>query len=297
MNRVSQSNAAKYTRYEFEPYLYVSYRIIKNMGVRYTLTHTAQRPELSQISNASYVIDDLRMRRGNPLLRTGSSINNTLRWQYSLPVAEINLTLEHSYNPKYISEETILENGKFIQMPFNMRYNHAFYNELEISTGLSEIVSLSYTLGFNRFINKGETYRHYYGKWYHRLNASVNLKGWLLNATVWSHNNDFYGETLFTSGRGIFFNLMKSWFDGRLTTALMLYNPFSNYSKQGTVSHSSIAPYAHWLYYNDIHRRLDFSITYRFNYGRKPLTDINTGTTVNSNTGIMHSGKSTENKN
>ncbi|MDR1553040.1 MAG: TonB-dependent receptor family protein [Prevotellaceae bacterium] len=291
LNRVSQKNENKYTRYEFAPLLRVAYQIKDDMWIDYRIIYAQHRPSLSDMSNSVQSIDDLQSRRGNPLLKTGNSIDQTLTGYFSVLNWDVTFTFEHLYNPKYIVEETFIENNKFVRIPVNMKYNHAFYNECEISTELFGFIEFSYTLGFNRFINKGETYKHYYGKWYNRLTGTLNMAGWRLDAMIWNHNNDFYGENLWTSGRGMVFTLLRTWFNGSLTTSLACYNPFSNYTKQGTVNYSNIAPYSNWTYSNTTHRLVQFGLSYRFNYGRNPVSDVSTRSNVKSDSGIINSNK------
>ena len=297
MNNTSQENVNDYTRYEFQPRAYIAYKFTKDSWITYNLTNVPRRPALSQISNVEQIIDDLQVRRGNPFLKTPNSINQTLNiYFYNFFGGQIVFTSAYDYNPKYIAEETFIDNNKFVRMPFNMKYNHAFYNECEISEDAG-FIDISYAFGYSRYINKSETYRHYYGKWHYRLNASLTLFNWRLNATIWNHNNAFYGETMYTSGRAMYFTLMRTWLKGNLTTALTCINPFSDYSKEGNVNHSAVAPYSNWSYKNHIHRLLMFNVSYRFNYGRNPVTNVSTSSNVNTDSGIVKDNKKVETKN
>lgn len=179
-------------------------------------------------------------------------------------------------------------------MPSNFDYVMALKSGVETSASVFRWLSGSVAFGYNRYQSKsaayGDLYR--YGKMWVRVNVSANWKNWLLSYVVWTHNNDFYGQTLGTSGRSMVFTLSRTWLKGKLSTSVSAYNPFAkNFSKQGTVNRSSIAPYSNWTRYDYGFRALTLNMSYNFSLGRKPSGE-RIGTNVKTNTGIINSNKS-----
>ena len=87
---------------------------------------------------------------------------------------------------------------------------------------------------------------------------------------MWTHNNDFYGQVLETSGRSMSFSLQRIWLDGHLSTSLRIQNPFSrSYSRQGVVNYSSVAPYSNWTRMDYSFRMITLGVSYKFGVGRK----------------------------
>ncbi|MDR1553177.1 MAG: outer membrane beta-barrel family protein [Prevotellaceae bacterium] len=202
----------------------------------------------------------------------------------------------YNFTKNDIFEETYLENNTVVRMPANVNNINALKTGLEISPDLFDWLSMSLAFGYNRYENKSDSYNHTYNNLWMRLNTSLTWKRWTFSTVMFTHINEFYGETLWTSGRSIYLTLLRTWLDGRLSTALTLYQPFSkNYSKQGVINYSKIAPYANWIYYTGAFRTLMLNVSYKFNFGRNSSSD-NIKTGISSETGTISSDKSAEKK-
>jgi hypothetical protein len=289
------SDSYKYVRFEFNPSLSGRYVFNERNYIGFNMSYGLARPNVADLSTATQIIDEIQVRRGNPGLKTGYSVYPGFNGNIGLGKFDINWFAYYGFEKNDIWEETYLENNTVVRMPNNIKKGTSLKTQLEISPDLFDWLSMSVAFGYNRYESAGNDYNHTYNNLWLRFNASVNWKRWTLSSVLWTHNNDFYGENLWTSGRAIYLTLLRTWLDGKLSTSLELFNPFKNYSKQGTVNYSKIAPYENWLYYTGYYRALTLHISYKFNFGRKASSDsVKTG--VNAEKGIINSNKSAEQK-
>ncbi|MDR1198715.1 MAG: TonB-dependent receptor family protein [Prevotellaceae bacterium] len=295
-NRTDISDSYGYVRFEFNPDISGRYVFNDRNYIGFGFSFYTVRPRIADLSTATQIIDEIQVRRGNPKLKSGYGLGPDLNGNIGLWKFDINWYAYYEFNKNSIWEETYLENNTVVRMPHNMNNLHALKTGLEISPDLFDWLSMSVAFGYNRYDNQGNNYNHTYNNLWMRLNTSVSWKRWTFSTDMWTHNNDFYGEILGTSGRSISLTLLRTWFDGKLSTAIEISEPFSkNYSKQGIINYSKIAPYENWMYYNYDFRMLTFRISYKFNFGRKS-SDTNIQTGVNAEKGIINSDKSAEQK-
>ena len=286
----------KYTRIAFDPYLSGRYVFNDRNYIELSMGFGFERPSIADLSDATQIIDDVQSRKGNPSLKTGYSLYPGLNGNIGIGKFDISWYSNWNFDKNSIWEETYLENNTVVRMPDNVRSINSCKNECEITPDLFDWLSMSLAFGYNRYENKGYNYSYTYNNLYLRFNASVNWKRWTLSSVVWTHNNESYGENIWTSGRFIILTLLRTWFDSKLSTSLTMYNPFSNnYSKQGIINYSKIAPYENWMHYNASFRLLILNVSYKFNFGRKSSSD-NVKTGVRAETGTVSRDKSAEQK-
>lgn len=251
-------------------------------------------PSVEDLSTATQVIDEIQVRKGNPGLKKGHTVSCHLNGGFGTGNFDFYAYAYCEYSKNSIWEETFLDGNTVIRMPNNFDYIMTFKSGVEASGKIFKWLSGNVASGYNRYQSKSAEYgkTHKYGKLWIRANIAATWKRWLLSYIVWTHNNDFYGETLGTSGRSMAFTLSRTWLKGSLSTAISLYNPFAkNFSRQGTVNYSSVAPYSNWTRYDYVFRALTLNISYNFNFGRKSSNE-RIGTNVKTNTGIINSNKS-----
>jgi hypothetical protein len=295
-NHTDISDEYKYTRFEFSPYLTGRYVFNDRNYIGFYFSANSIRPSVADLSTATQIIDEIQVRRGNPNLKTGYDLTPGFNGNIGIGKFDISWSAYYSFAKNDAWEETYLENNTVVRMPNNIKNIHVYSTNFEISPDLFEWLSMSVALGYNRYENKGSDYSHIYNNLWLRFNASVNWKRWTLSSVMWTHNNDFYGESMGTSGRAIYLTLLRTWLDSKLSTSLTMYNPFSkNYAKQGVINYSKIAPYENWMYYTGGFRMLMFNVSYRFNFGRKSSSD-NIKTGVSTETGTISGEKSAKTK-
>ena len=271
----------KKTHRVFEPKVSVdlSYLLNSKGTINCNLGLKSLRPAPEDLSAATQVIDNIQIRKGNPNLKNGYALNTDLGMSIDFNIIELNVysNSEIAYNA--IQEHTFLDNdnNKIIRMANNYKYVIALKNGLELSTHRFNFMRASLGIGYNWFKSKtdfGKTY--YYGKPWLRTSVDFYLKKWIFNCSLWTHNNDFYGEVLETSGRMISFVLSRTWLNGKLSTSLKYDNPImKNYAKQGVINKSVIAPYENWTFSKYSNNMITLNLSYKFNIGRKSKTPKN----------------------
>ncbi len=231
------------------------------------------RPLPEDLSPASQVIDSYQIRRGNPSLKTGYAVNMDVEFSMDFGFFELNAYSNNEIAYKSIQEQTFLNDNKVIRMADNCKYVVALKNGIELSTQFPSFMRASLGIGYNWFKSKTDVGKiYYYGKPWFRTSVDFYIKKWMFNCSFWTHNNDFYGEVLETSGRALSFVLMKSWLDGKLSTSLRYDNPLKSYAKQGVVNKSMIAPYENWTFSRYTTNMISLNLSYKFTIGRKHRT-------------------------
>ena len=157
-------------------------------------------------------------------------------------------------------------------MPNNFDYINALKSGIEISAEPWEWLSATIAAGYNHFSSKSSdtNFRQNYGKIWFRANLNARYNGWIMSYNIWTHNNDFYGQVLETSGRSMSFSLQRVWLGGRMSASLRLQNPVSkSFSYQDVINYSPIAPYKNHTRSDYSFRMVTLSIAYKFSTGRK----------------------------
>ena len=204
--------------------------------------------------------------------------------------------INYGYSKNNIQEETFLEGNTVVRMPSNFKYVKVLKAGIDISADVAEWLSATIAFGNNWFASRSKStgIKYDYNKMWIRADVSLMWKKWKLTYNVWTHNNDFYGQVLETSGRAMSFSLSRVWMNNRLSTSLRLQNPFSrNFSKQGVVNYSDVAPYENWNRSDYGFRMLTLNVVYKFNIGRKS-SESNIVTDVEPQNNIVSSRKSAE---
>lgn len=296
LNHTNIKGVYKYTRFEPRFSLSGRYRFDDSNYAGVSLNYTRTRPEAGDLSPVTQVIDDMQIRRGNPDLKRGYSMGCDLDGNFTIGKFEFYPYINCYYSQNEIQEETFLEGNTVVRMPSNFKYVKVLKAGIDISADVAEWLSATIAFGNNWFASKSKStgIKYDYNKMWIRADVSLMWKKWMLTYNVWTHNNDFYGQVLETSGRAMSFSLSRVWMNNRLSTSLRLQNPFSrNFSKQGVVNYSDVAPYENWNRSDYGFRMLTLNVVYKFNIGRKS-SESNIVTDVEPQNNIVSSRKSAE---
>lgn len=230
------------------------------------------RPEAADLSTARQQIDEYQIRSGNPELKSGYAVGIDLDGNIGWGIFDINPYVSYEHSDNNIQEETFLAGSMIMRMPENFKYVNALKSGVEVSVEPTDWITLVVASGYNRFSSRSRQtgLRYHYGKMWLRTNINARWNRWMLSCNMWTHNNDFYGQVLETSGRSMSFSLQRIWLDGHLSTSLRIQNPFSrSYSRQGVVNYSSVAPYSNWTRMDYSFRMITLGVSYKFGVGRK----------------------------
>lgn len=229
-------------------------------------------------------------RRGNTKLKNGHSFQSELTSGFSaLNHLNFYIFTTYNYNNNAVRESAIAENDHIVRLPMNFD-RHIWKYGAEISLFNINHVYGSFAIGQNRFWSKLKTTgdKFHYVDSYMRLNGTVEIGAWDVSVSWWDHNNDFDGETVFSSGRGLYFTVERAWLDGNLSTSLTLSNPFkTNYGREYTKNHSKAAPYTYKMRYPYSHNLLDLTVVFKFAFGKR-VSDEKIATGINASSGALN---------
>lgn len=272
LNHTNIADNYKYTRVEPKFSMKAKYLFNNRCYIGGTLGHIPTRPQISDLSSAQQQIDEFQIRCGNPELRKGYATGLDLEGNIGIGIFDFSTYISFEHACRNIQEETFLKNNIIVRMPNNYDYVNALKSGIEISAEPWEWLTATFAIGYNRFSSKSNNtnFKQEYGKIWLRTNLNARWNGWVLSYNMWTHNNDFYGQILETSGRSMSFSLQRIWANGRLSTSLRLQNPFSkSFSYQEVVNYSPIAPYKSRTGADYNFRMLTLSVAYKLNTGRK----------------------------
>jgi hypothetical protein len=269
-------------RYVFNSRNYIAYRftLFKNL------------PQMYALSSATQIIDDIQRRRGNPNLKSGLIFDPRLNGNIGVGKFDINWNARYSFYKDWVGEQTYLENGFIVRMPVNMENIHMYITNCEISPDLFDWLSLSLGLNYDIYVNDRKYYKRIYDNFHISFDATATWNKWSFSTVIWTPKRVLLGENLWKQEPAVYFTLLRTWFDGKLSTSLTVYNPIKKYYfKENNINYSALAPYENELYYNSSYQMLMFNISYKFNVGRKS-SSTSVKTNFEAETGIISSSKS-----
>jgi hypothetical protein len=180
-----------------------------------------------------------------------------------------------------------LENNIIVRKFENFRTINKVNLSCEISPDLFDWLSLSLGFNYDVFINDDGNYHRSHNDFHTSCDATVTLGKWSFSTIFWSPSKYLYGKDFGQVEPCLYFSLLRTWFKGKLSTALTLYNPIKkDYFKESDISYSEIAPYKNYIYYNSLSKMLMFNISYKFDVGRKSSSS-SVKTNINAEKGIM----------
>lgn len=272
LNHTRASDEYKSTKIEPKFSFQAKYLFNERSYISGTAGFIPTRPEAADLSTARQQIDEYQIRSGNPELKSGYAVGIDLDGNIGWGIFDINPYVSYEHSDNNIQEGTFLASSMIMRMPENFKYVNALKSGVEVSVEPTDWITLVVASGYNRFSSRSRQtgLRYHYGKMWLRTNINARWNRWMLSCNMWTHNNDFYGQVLETSGRSMSFSLQRVWLDGHLSTSLRIQNPFSrSYSRQGVVNYSSVAPYSNWTRMDYSFRMVTLGVSYKFGVGRK----------------------------
>ena len=266
----TQQDNNTYHKFIFYPKAKLGYTFSDKASIRLSSELYYNTPSLSDLSNVEQIIDSLQIRRGNPNLKVSHAWSNSLyaQWHNGLLSSGINLFYMYQGNP--IMEETLRENNKFIRTTLNQQNWQKVNSEINLQFGpIKDIVNFNFTGGMSYFDSKGTDYHHTYTNWYYRAGASVVYKNFTSSFEIYSHQNDFYGETL-TYGENIHMLSLK-YKHKDMSFGITTFNPFAgrNSYNRPTKNWNKYAPSYNTWYLRESSRLVVATFSWNISFGRK----------------------------
>ncbi|MDR2651626.1 MAG: outer membrane beta-barrel family protein, partial [Prevotellaceae bacterium] len=275
------------TEYSIEPTIDGRYLFNDRNYIGFRLNMFKNLPQLYHLTDATQVIDEFQVRRGNPSLKSGLIFDPVLNGNLGIGKFDISWNAKYSLYKDWINEETYLENNIIVRKFENFGTINIFKLNCEISPDLFDWLSLSLGFNYDISVNDDENYHRSYNNFHTSLDATATLGKWSFSTIFWSPNKYLYGKDFGQVEPGLYFSLLRTWFNGKLSTAITFYNPIKkDYFKESDISYSEIAPYKNYLYYNSLNKMLMFNISYKFDVGRKSSSS-SIKTNVNVEKGII----------
>lgn len=270
----------------FRPTLNVAYNINDNASIRYNGHMSTYAPSLSDMNDVQQEIDSLKIRQGNPNLKTTRYIFNSITGGYKLGMFNFDLYTFYRYNHKPVMDKTFIEDGKFILTKENQKGYHRIKAQIEVKAELiKDHLTVGYTQGFNRYIVKGDEFTHTQSNWYGQYNLSANYKCWNLDIFGYTYNKYMESETLY-SGEA-WNSISISYKQPKYTIGLSANNLFANEYKQTTRDFSTLTPSFSKRYTSNLSPLIGVKFTYNFNFGREVKSGNQRLNNSDSDSGIM----------
>ena len=260
----------KHTYYTFTPVLRLNGTPHKNGWMQYSFSITPNIPSLSSLTDVEQWVDTIQIQRGNPNLRTYRTYEQYVMYTYTHKYFMWLARLAYTYHDNPIMEEFWVENNKLIRTEQNQRnvQELSFYSSLS-SRNLKWgdwMLNLQVYGGTGPAWSKGHAYS------YKRIismigtNSSLFYKQFGFNFDYRVGGGRLWGETFSRPENRCYMSLFYN--NENLSAAITMTYPFSKY-KTGSERLSEIAPMTQWSYDKEAQRKLTFSISYRFDFGKK----------------------------
>jgi len=285
----SQGNESQ-TKFLLQPSVRVNYTPSDNAYVRYRFNLWSHIPSLGELNNVQQDIDSLQIRRGNPYLKSGYSLNNQLTAGYNKGIFGVDLYIQHTYRNKPVMESIYFEDGKFVRTSENQKGHH--HLNLEATFKIKpwkEYLSVSLTPGINRYISEGNDYLHTYTNKYIRGQVDLMYKEWVLSfmgATNWDW---FFGESM-NEGEKLY-TLAIGYNQPKWSIMFGGFNPFGGDYKRYEENWSKLVPSRNEIFTNDIKQMFFVKASINIDFGRQFKSSNRRLNNEDSDAGIMSGAK------
>lgn len=263
-----QTGEDSYTHYTFRPKVTLQYNFSGNTFLRLKGEVSSSSPSLSSLSAVNQYIDTLQIRRGNPSLKPAVNYITNMQFRWKKGIYGINLDASYTYIHKPIMEETLREDGMFVNTYDNHKNWQKLNSSLTLNVGpIKDILTLSLTGGVNRYISNGNTYTHTLTNFYYRAQLMARYKKVMGIFQSGSPYDGLWGESVNGGERIHLF--MLSYNTGKFSVGAGMMLPFSDHYKRFGENRNIYSPAKVHTYANNFSRMALLKFSWNFNYGRK----------------------------
>lgn len=263
-----QEGKEDYTHYTFRPKMTLQYNFSPRMFARLKSEVYSTPPSLSRLSAVDQYIDTLQVMRGNPELKPNLNYATSFLLSWRKGGYGINLNTYYNYCPNPIMEETIRENGLFVQTYNNQKSWQKLNSELTLNGDIiKSYLSVSVTGGVNRYISKGNMYTHTNTNFYYRAQLMARYKKLMGIFQANSAYDHLAGESL-NGGENIHLAMLM-YNGGRFNIGAGIMLPFSNQYKREHEGRNEYSPSKMNMYSNNFSQMVLLKFSWNFSYGRK----------------------------
>lgn len=197
VSRLDYAQKELHTRkYAFQPSVRLSFDPDDRSYLRYGAELRTHIPALSAMNDVEQEIDAGQVRRGNPALKPFRTLEQTLSAGIAGDLLGVDLSVGYRHEFRPIMETVGYEEGRFVRMSGNQRSFRKLSAEATVVLRpWGDRLSISLTPEVNRYISRGNSYRHTCTIPNLRLDVDLCIGCWLLGYnTLTGYANYLYGE-------------------------------------------------------------------------------------------------------
>lgn len=253
--------------WSLRPRLSASYRLSGSSQFRLSLTSRTSAPSPSQTDGNMQQIDGFQYQTGNPDLRSYTTYNVKMQYNFTFPRVSGQLEGRWSRAPHAIAPYLHWEGERLISTFENSRGHTSW--QLSLSPQVEIIPDVLIAKGTLRFYNArsaGTDYRHSFSCWSGDVGLTAIYRGVTLSATYDVSPSILWGETVSRNERTSTVMLGYRW--KGFTFAGGMFMPFNRYS-MGSESLNRYNSNRNTLRSRGFDRMPVVQIAYNFNWGRQ----------------------------
>lgn len=278
-------------KYALQPSVRVTYNPNKDFYFRYNAKLKNNTPAIAYLNDIEQPIDMLQVRRGNPGLKSFSSINQAFNAGFNKGIYGIDALVTYDYENKPIMESVVYEDGLFVRTYENQK---SFQNlGVEVAFKLKpwkDHITLSVIPTLNRYISKGNDYLHTYTMTSVRFNIDASYKNWIANfTTITPPNRLVYGEQLMKGD--LMHTLMAGYKMPSWSVMAGIHNPFIRTYRSENENWSALNPVKSDIHSRNMARTFVVKLNFNLNFGKQVRPTNKVLQNMDNDSGIMQGTK------
>ena len=283
------------TNYIFTPSLRLSFVPHKNGYLSYKFNIDPSVPSLSSLTAVEQALDTIQIVRGNPLLKTFSTYNNSINYSYFVKSFIFSFNVDHQFQKNPIMESLIVEDHKLIIMNENQRSFQRLNTNLtlgvrSLSVGaLKNFLSLSVVIGYTDYMSQGNLYFHTFDDFYYETMGMLSHKSFSLLVEYSKKPYSLFGETIQKGENKTVFMVMHNTKKFKVGAGILF--PFTNNYRTGSERISAIAPLTSWTYAKEVGRMVVLTVAYNFEFGKMYKSGKKNLNNSDSDAGILNTNR------
>ncbi len=258
----------KTSNWVYRPKLSLRYKVNDRNTLRLSFNSYGNTPSISQLTSVEQNIDNNQVSVGNSGLKTYTTYNTVLRYEYMKGMLYYSLSGDYRYAHNPIMEYKYWGNDNIVSSYANHKNAHILRTEMTMRlNNIKNWVSLSLNTGFRRYIMHGNDYSHTYNNWYFNGQMEISHWNWNLVLGLQTSRNSFWGESLSGGERMHMIGLTHRY--KNFNFGVIALSPFTNDYKRDSENRNQYAGYKRTTHYNAAERMVTLTVSWDIKWGRK----------------------------
>lgn len=278
-------------KYAFQPSLLATYSPISNLHLRYRIHFKNNTPSIAYLNGIEQGMDNLQVRRGNPVLNSYRSILQNFYIAYNFGILGINALAGYTYEKNPIMESVYYENGIFVHTYENQKSFKHLQAEVSFKVKLwKDYISLSVTPGINRYLSEGKNYIHTYTLKELRIDLDASYRNWLLSfVTITPPNRYVYGEQLMKGE--LMHTVMVGYKQPAWSIMAGIHNPFVKTYRSENENWAALNPVKSDIHSDNMSNAIVVKLNFNLNFGRSYGKTSKSTQNADNESGILQGTK------